>query len=174
MAAIRFTARLEQFDEQGEKTGWTYITVPEDLARQLQPDSRKSFRVKGKLDTFDIAAVALLPMKSGAFLLPVNAAMRKGIRKQKGAMVKVELTKDKEGLVIPPEFLECLADEPPARDFFESLKPSQRNYFIKWMAGVKGEVARAKRMAQVINALSIKQDFVAMIRAAKAAREKEG
>ena len=47
---IRFSAVIKRFGSQGEKTGWTYIEVPQELAVQLQPNSRKSFRVKGKLD----------------------------------------------------------------------------------------------------------------------------
>jgi hypothetical protein len=47
---IKFTATLLQFQEQGEKTGWTYIQVPLAMAQQLKPGNKKVFRVKGKLD----------------------------------------------------------------------------------------------------------------------------
>ena len=43
---IKFTATIKQFAEQGEKTGWTYIDVPENIALQLKPNNKKSFRVK--------------------------------------------------------------------------------------------------------------------------------
>lgn len=168
---VSFTATIQQFGQQGEKTGWTYIEVPADIAEALVPGNKKSFRVKGKLDAFPIAKVALLPMGGGTFILPLNAAMRKGIHKKKGASLKVQLIVDKEPLQAPPAFMECLDDEPGAREFYESLKPSHRNYFIKWMGGVKTEAAVAKRMAMVVTAMVRRQDFVTMIRSHKAEKD---
>ncbi|HVZ25784.1 MAG TPA: YdeI/OmpD-associated family protein, partial [Sediminibacterium sp.] len=100
----------------------------------------------------------------GRFILPLNAAMRRQIKKKKGAVLEVSLELDKAPLQVPEGFAECLEDAPEAKLFFEALKPSQRNYFIKWMSGVKSDGAKAKRMALVVNALCKKQDFVTMIR----------
>lgn len=164
---VSFTTTIKQFGQQGEKTGWTYIEIPADIAGQLVPGNKKSFRVKGKLDAYPISGVALLPMGAGVFILPLNAAMRRGIKKKKGAMLQLRLSVDKEPLKPPSGFIECLEDEPGAKDFFDSLKPSHRNYFIKWMGGVKSETAVAKRIAMVVTAMIRKQDFVAMIRSIK-------
>jgi hypothetical protein len=169
---VKFTAIIHQFAEQGEKTGWTYIEVPVDMAQQLKPGNKKSFRVKGKLDKHIIAGVALLPMGGGRFIIPLNAAMRKGIRKKKGGMLEVQLSVDTNPLTVPAGFMECLADEPRAQVFFDQLKLSHRNYFIKWIGGVKTETAVAKRIAQVITALSRGQDFGAMVQSHKAERDK--
>ncbi|HCL05567.1 MAG TPA: hypothetical protein DHW64_06215 [Chitinophagaceae bacterium] len=170
---IRFETILQQFGEKGDKTGWTYIQVPQDLAEQLQPGSRKTFRVKGKIDAFAIKGVALMPMRDGSFMLPVNAAMRKGIHKKKGAMVVVSISVDKTPPAIPPALKECLDDEPKAMEFFQQLTLSNRNYFIKWIEGVKNEMAQAKRIAQTIDALLLKQNFVDMMRAHKAQKQKD-
>ena len=169
---VKFTATIHQFAEQGEKTGWTYIEVPADIAQELKSGNKKSFRVKGKLDSYAIIGVALLPMGGGKFILPLNAAMRKGTHKKKGGMLQVQLTVDTKPLEPPPGFAECLADEPDAKAFYNRLKPSHRNYFIKWMSGVKGEAAVAKRIAVVITALLYEQDYVAMFQSLKANREK--
>ncbi|MBN8789546.1 MAG: DUF1905 domain-containing protein, partial [Terrimonas sp.] len=117
---ITFTAILQKFDEHGDKTGWTYIEVPADIAEKLNPGNKKAFRVKGKLDSYAIQGVGLIPMGGGKYLLAVNAAMRKGIKKNKGAMVKVQLAVDKPYELLK-ELLDCLADEPPALAFFQSL-----------------------------------------------------
>jgi len=170
---VTFTATIRQFAQQGEKTGWTYIEVPADIAQELKPGNKKSFRVKGKLDQYAIGGIALLPMGAGNFILPLNAAMRKGTHKKKGAMLNVQLMVDTKPLSAPPGFLECLADEPKAKAFFDQLKPSHRNYFIKWIGGVKTEAAVAKRIAQVVTALSYEQDFVTMLHNLKAEREKD-
>lgn len=167
---IQFETVIQQFDEKGEKSGWTYIQIPHDIAEQLISGNRKTFRVKGKIDAFAIKAVAVMPMGDGSFILPVNADMRKGIHKKKGAMVSVNLTVDKAPLEVPAAFLECLVDEPLAKIFFEQLPRSHRNYFIKWITGVKGEMAQAKRIAQTIDALLLKQNFVGMMHAHKAQR----
>jgi hypothetical protein len=164
---VRFTTTILQFQEQGEKTGWTYIEVPADIAQELKPGNKQSFRVKGKLDKYAIAGVALLPMGGGRFIIPINAAMRKGIHKKKGAMLEVQLSVDTKPITASPEFLECLADEPKAKAFFEQLKVSHQHYYIKWLAGVKTEAAVARRIAEAVNALAKGQDFVAMMRSKK-------
>lgn len=170
---IRFTTIIKQFGEKGEKTGWTYIEITKEQISLLIPDARKSFRVKGKLDQYPVSGVALLPMGGGDFILPLNAAMRKGIHKKKGAQLSVHLSVDSNPLQPPDGFYESLADEPEAEQFFTALLPSQRNYFIKWMGGVTSANAQANRMAAVITALSRKQNFVEMIRAKKALRDPE-
>jgi hypothetical protein len=170
---VSFTTTIKQFSEQGEKTGWTYIEIPQDISEQLKPGNRQSFRVKGKLDRLPIEGVALLPMGGGGFIMPLNAVMRRGIKKKKGAMLKAQLSVDTKPLAPPSAFLECLEDEPAAKAFFNEMKLSHRNYFIKWLWGVKTEAALAKRIAQVITALGKKQDYVEMIRNQKESRAGE-
>ncbi|MGE5108027.1 MAG: hypothetical protein ACM3H8_10810, partial [Sphingobacteriales bacterium] len=34
---ITFTAVIKRFDKQGEKTGWTYIEIPSDIADKIMP-----------------------------------------------------------------------------------------------------------------------------------------
>lgn len=169
---VKFTTVIQQFADQGEKTGWTYIEVPVDIAQELKPGNKQSFRVKGKLDKYPISGVALIPMGGGRFIMAMNAEMRKGTRKKKGSMIEVQLGVDNNPLFPPAGFLECLADEPAAKFFFDQMKTSHRNYFIKWMGGVKGEAAVARRIAMVITALSRGQDYVGMVRSLKAEREK--
>ena len=43
---ISFQTVLLQFQENGEKTGWTYILIPATLAAQMRPGQRTAFRVK--------------------------------------------------------------------------------------------------------------------------------
>lgn len=167
----RYTTSLQQFDEKGEKSGWTYILIPQDIAKVLRPGSRKTFRVKGKIDSHAIKAVAVMPMGDGSFILPVNATMRKAIGKRKGAMVNVSLTIDHTQPEIPHALAVCLADEPSAKTFFEQLPLSQRNYYSKWVVAVKSEVLQAERIAQVIDALCLGYNFVEFMQYLKAKRK---
>ena len=124
---VQFTTTIKQFGKQGEKTGWTYIEVPSDIAEKLMPGNRKGFRVKGKLDSFSIKGIALIPMGGGNFILTLNADLRRGIHKKKGAMLNVKLQVDPEGYKLNEDFIACLNDDPDAKKFFDSLYrlPSQ-------------------------------------------------
>ena len=164
---VQFTTTIKQFDKQGEKTGWTYIDIPSDIAEKLLPGNRKGFRVKGKLDSFYIKGIALLPMGGGNFILTLNADLRKGIRKKKGAMLNVKLQVDPEGYQLNDDLMACLNDEPAARTFFDTLSGSHRNYFSKWIDSAKTEPTKAKRIAMAVNALSKKWGYPEMIRNSK-------
>lgn len=164
---VQFTATIKKFSEQGEKTGWTHIIIPVDIAQQLIPGNKKSFRVKGKLDDFPIAGIALMPMGGGDFVMPLNATIRKGIHKKEGAMITAKLEVDKKEIKPPTEFIECLEDEPVAYEHFFSLAKSHQLYFTRWITSAKTEPTKTKRIAQAVNALSKKFDFGTMIRSIK-------
>lgn len=171
MKSVEYKTRILKFKKHGEKTGWTYIVIPPDLAEKLFPGNKKSFRVKGKLDAFVITGVAVLPMGDGEFIMAINAGMRKGIGKREGAMLNVQLERDKSERKFDKEFMECLADDPIAHDFFKSLPLSHQHYFSKWIADAKTEETKAKRIARSLNALSKKMGYPEMLRAEKKARE---
>jgi hypothetical protein len=161
---VQFTATIHKFEKQGEKSGWTYIEIPADIAQQLKPGNKKSFRVKGKLDQFKIAGVSLLPMGGGSFIMAINATMRKGIGKKQGAMLKVELQEDKKAYEINAEFLECLNDEPMALKNFEAMPRSFQNYYSKWIESAKTEPTKTKRIAAAVSSLATGMNFSEMIR----------
>jgi len=168
---VQFTTTILKFDNQGEKTGWTYIRIPAAIALKLKPGNKKSFRVKGRLDDHAIKKVALLPMGEGDFIMALNAGVRKAIRKTKGAKLKVELEEDKTVIKPPSDLMECLGDEPKALVFFNSLAKSHQNYFGKWVSDAKTDGTRAKRIARVVNAMAKSMDFGQMIRSLKQDRE---
>ena len=164
---VKFTATLLKFDNMGEKTGWTYLEVPEKISEQLKPGVRKSYRVKGKLDNHPIKAVALLPMGGGGFIMPVNAVMRKAIGKNKGAKVDVQLAVDDKTIPLSKDMMECLADEPPALAFFKKLPPSHQQYYSKWIEGAKTEATKTKRITATLLAMTRKMSFSEMMRVLK-------
>ena len=151
---LQFTAKILRFKKQGEKTGWTYILVQVSLAAQLIPGNKKGFRVKGFLDDYAFSGISLLPIVEGNFILTLNAAVRKGIRKSRGAEVLVKMEIDSRPITPPKELLECLADEPLAMDRFKTLTKSHQNYFTNWINQAKTESTKAKRIAASINSLA--------------------
>jgi Domain of unknown function (DUF1905)/Bacteriocin-protection, YdeI or OmpD-Associated len=167
-----FNATIEKFNRQGEKTGWTYIVVPDKLAKKLNPGVKKSYRVKGKLDDHKIEKTALIPMGGGDFILPINAAIRKATGKRFGAQLKVQLEVDDSPILPPDELMECLKDEPDALKYYNSLPQGHRNYYTKWIDSAKTEPTKTKRIALVIKTMSLKMDFGAMLRFERDERKK--
>ena len=169
---VKFSTTILQFKQQGEKTGWTYIEVPEKVSEKLKPGNRRSFRVRGKIDKHPIQGIALLPMKGGGFIMALNAEIRKGIGKGRGATINLQIEADDEfTFVLPPDLMECLEDEPKAMAYFKKLTKGHQGYFIKWVISAKTEETKAKRMAQMINGLAKGQDFGAMLRSLKQNRQ---
>ena len=169
MKGVQFTTVIQKFASQGEKTGWTYIEIPADVARKLCPD-KKGFRTKGKLDNHAFSGKSLLPMGSGNFILTLNAPLRKAIGKRAGAMLKVQIEFDKSEYALNAEHMECLKDDKEAFQFFKSLSRSHQNYFSKWVESAKTDETKAKRIAMALNAFLKKQGYPEMLRAQKNSR----
>ena len=161
---LEFITPIKRFNSQGEKTGWTYIDVPAELAAQLVPGNKKGFRVRGYLDKCKIEGLSLLPMGGGDFILTLNATIRKKIRKNIGADLSVKIEVDNKPITPPKELLECLKDEPLARQRYEALAKSHQNYFTQWIKDAKTEPAKAKRIAASVNSLAAGLGFAEAVR----------
>ncbi|MBL7700043.1 MAG: DUF1905 domain-containing protein [Chitinophagaceae bacterium] len=150
---ITFECLVKKFQKQGEKTGWTYIEIPAAIAGKIKPGTKRSFRVKGKIDRHGIEKASLLPMGEGAFILPLNKAMRTAIKKSTGAMVKVQLAEDARELEIDAELIACLRDEPAAYKKFIKLPGSHQRYYSKWITEAKTQQTKAKRIAKTVDGM---------------------
>jgi hypothetical protein len=164
---ISFKATLEKFEEKGEKSGWTYINIPSDIANQLYPKYKKSFRVKGILDTLKINGVALLPMGKGDFILPINIDMRKVIQKPIGEKITVQIIKDNEEYQLNALLLECLQEDKIGYAHFNAMPRSHQNYYSKYVDSAKTDSTKAKRVALICRAMHQKQSYAEMLRSAK-------
>ena len=165
---IELTTTLLQFGEKGEKTGWTYVSILAAIAHKISPNTKVSFRVKGFLDEVAISGLALVPMGEGDFILPVKTALRKVIRKEKGAVVKLQLELDLNFKIeMPNDLAECFTDEPQALQYFESLPKSHQHYYFKWINEAKTEATRTKRIAATLNAAGLGLSYGEMIRTMK-------
>lgn len=166
---LSFTAALQKFGQKSEETGraslgWTYIDIPADVTEQLQPGRRTSFRVQGRLDQYVFQQVALMPTGDGTFILLVNAAMRRALRKEAGATVTVTLDVDDVPPALSADLLACLDDEPRARAFFDTLPPGHQRYFSRWIDEAKTPDTKAKRLTQAVNGLALGLGYGDMIR----------
>jgi hypothetical protein len=161
---VEYKTTILKYEKNGDKTGWTYIDVPADVAEQLVPNNKKSFRVKGKLDKHTIKQVALIPVGKGNFIIPINADIRKAIGKKEGAQLLVSLSVDKTDFKFDEDFMACLEDEPKAIQYFKSITASHQKYFSKWISSAKTEETKVKRITMAISALSRELGYSEMIR----------
>lgn len=79
-------------------------------------------------------------------------------------MIRVQLEVDEKPFQFNKDFLECLADEPKAEQFFKTLTGSVQRYFSKWIDEAKTDQTRTKRIAQAVSALAKSRNFSEMVR----------
>ncbi|MBO9674612.1 MAG: DUF1905 domain-containing protein [Sphingobacteriaceae bacterium] len=162
---IHFKAEIERFETMGEKTGWSYVFIPEALANEIKAGCKKSFRVKGKIDGLEVSGLATIPMGAGDFIIALNGTLRKKLRKEAGAAIELSLTEDKDFKIEMPEDLEiCLSEEEHLMQNFLKQPKSHQNYYINWINQAKTEPTRTKRLVMTVKAMEKGQDFGAMIR----------
>ena len=169
---VNLSTIIEKFDKMGEKTGWTYVFIPFDVAEKINPKVKKSYRVKGKIDSTPIKQMALIPVGNGDFIIPLKADLRKKIKKQKGEKVKLVLELDASEFKISSDFLECLKDDKSAEKFFKALTPGHQKYYSKWIDEAKTIETKSKRIAQALEGFKMKMGFPEMIRHFKAEKDK--
>ena len=162
---VKFNVELKKFGKMGEKSGWTYFIISANIAQKLKPNNRRSFRVKGKLDNFSIKMKEIMPMGGGDFIMPVNALMRKGLRKKYGDKVIVQIEEDTSEYIFNSDFMICLDDEPNAKKFFKTLTGSHQRYFSKWIDSAKTDSTKTRRIAEAVNALAKNWGYPEMLRA---------
>ena len=162
---VSFTAILQKFKEQGEKTGWTYIDIPAEVAHKIKPNYKKSFRIKGTIDKYAFKAKAIVPMGEGNFILPINATVRKSIKKQRtGEQVVLIVEEDKAPLQISADLVACLEDDAKAKAFFTKMPKSHQNYYSKWIESAKADATKAKRIAMCINGFNHNMTFAEILK----------
>ncbi len=159
-----FYTILQKFGEKGEKTGWTYVHIPADIAQEIKPNTKLGFRVKGTIDDFSIKLVALIPMGEGDFVIPINAQMRRGIRKEEGAMVTLNLEEDTDELPQSEELMICLEDEPKALEAFLKMPKGHQNYYSKWIESAKTIETKTKRITMTVHGLAMGMNYGEMMR----------
>ncbi len=170
---VEIDGLLEKYGEMGEKTGWTYLAIPKQIAHAIKPDTKVAFRVKGWLDQQAISQIALVPIGEGDFILPLKADLRRRLRKEAGYKVKARLEWDDSELIINEDFMLCLGDEPEALAFFNTLTKGHQRYYNNWIESGKTVETRSKRILQSIVGFKMGLGYPEMIRYFKAKKDKE-
>jgi hypothetical protein len=150
MAAKTFRAELEKGDRA---LGWTIARVPFEPGKVWKGMVRH--RVRGTVNGFAFRT-SLFPFAEGSgFYLLVNKAMQSGGRVVLGEEAEFVLEPDLEErpAELPDELAVLLDEEEGLREFYESFSESMRREMGKWVAGVKSEDARMKRVEQLAERL---------------------
>ena len=159
-----FQTILKKFGEKGEKTGWTYIEISGPVAHEIKPNTKLGFRVKGLIDNFPVKLLALLPMGEGDFIISINAQIRKGIRKEEGALVTLNLEEDTDELPQSEELMMCLEDEPKALEMFLKLPKSHQTYYSKRIDSAKTTETKTKRITMTIQGMLMGMTYPEMLK----------
>ncbi len=144
---------IEKYGENGEKTGWCYIILPPNEIRKIYTKDKKSFRVKGLIDSLSIEKTALLPAKDGHYILPINAKIRKAIRKNAGQKVHINFSCDTSILPINNDLTTCLEMDQSLKDKFEKRTKAEQHYLNKWVNESKTTVTLEKRITSILKGL---------------------
>lgn len=162
---ITLKAEIERFESFGDKTGWSYVFIPQDVAHQIKPDNRREVRVKGFIDDLAISGICMMPVKGDGFIIPLRKDIRKALRKEEGAEIFLQLEWHADFKIEMPDDLEiCLGQEDGILEHFLSMPKSHQNYFINWLNTAKTEPTRTKRLIMIVNAMFKNWDFGRMIR----------
>lgn len=167
---IRFNTFIKKFGKKGEKSGWTYIEVPNEIADLINPGVKKAYRVKGSLDGHAFDGKNLTPMGGGNYIFALNAAMRKLLKKRTGEDVLVEMEVDLEEKKLSEDFLECLSYEEEANAYFKTLPQGHKKYFSDWIESAKTGTTKTKRITMALKGLSMHMGYPEMMRYFKEAK----
>lgn len=160
---IRFSAKLKKQNKPG---GWTYLIVAASHIRKLKP-AAKIFRVKGTFDGFSFKRTTLLSLGNGSYLLPFNAAMRKGTGKKAGDKVDVAMELDQSKPRLSRNLLQCLKEDPEAQQFFNSLTPFFQHLYSSWIESAKTPQTKTRRLVTVVKSLAQKLGYHEVMKAYK-------
>jgi hypothetical protein len=92
---------------------------------------------------------------SGRFMVGVSAENRAGARVAGGDTVDVEIELDTapRELTVPPELAQALDRDPKARNFFDGLSYSNRQWHVLQVTTAKTDETRERRIAKSVEML---------------------
>lgn len=161
---ISFDLKLEILDLSGEKNGWIASIIKPSLAEKINPGVKISYRIRGTLDDMPISQKAIVPIGEGNFVLPFNADMRKLLGKGEGDIVHFKVEVDHSEFQYSTDLLACLEMDDRASAFYETISPSHKKYFSKWIESAKTIETKTKRINQALFGLANQMKYDETIR----------
>jgi Bacteriocin-protection, YdeI or OmpD-Associated/Domain of unknown function (DUF1905) len=129
----------------------TGIEVPPEVVDALGAGKKPPVRVtiNGKTYRSTIAT------RQQRYLVGVSAKNREltGVAAGDEVTVEIELDTEPREVAVPPDFAAALDSHPEARQFFDTLTPSQRRAFVDPIESAKKPETRARRIERAVTAL---------------------
>ena len=135
---------------QGDKTA-TGIEVPPEVVEALGKGKRPPVKVTINGHTYR-STVAVM---GGTFMVGVSAENRAGAGVKGGDLIDVELELDTapRELTVPPDLAAALDADPKARETFDKLSFSNRQWHVLNTEGTKNPETRQRRIEKSVAAL---------------------
>lgn len=142
-ATMTFRATLEL----AGKTA-TGIEVPDEVVEALGAGRRPAVRVTIKDHTYR----STVARRGERYLVGVSAANREAAGVAAGDEVEVTIALDTEPReqAVPEDLAAALETEPKAKQFFATLTPTQRGYFVSDVESAKREETRRRRVEKAV------------------------
>ena len=136
--------------ESNGKTA-TGIRVPPEVVAALGPSKKPAVRVSIAGHTYR----STVATRSGVFLVGVSAENRRAAGVAAGDELDVELELDTEPreVAVPPDLMAAFAADARAQSFFDTLTPSQKQWYVLPIEQAKAAETRARRVAKALGML---------------------
>jgi len=140
---MRFRATLES----NGKTA-TGIQVPDEVVETLGAGRKPAVRVSIAGHTYR----STIASRGGRYLLGVSAENRGRAGVAAGDELEVELELDTEPreVAVPPDLMAAFAAAAEAKRFFDTLTPSQKQWYVLPIEQAKAVETRERRIAKAI------------------------
>jgi hypothetical protein len=129
----------------------TGLPVPAEVVESLGRGKRPPVRVTINGHTYRSTIASM----GGEFMLPLSAEHRESAGAAAGAEVEVEIELDTEPreVTVPADFAQALANEPAAKQHFESLPYSHKLRHVLAIEEAKTAETRQRRIVKAVNML---------------------
>ncbi len=146
MGRVRFRATIEP----AGKTA-TGIRVPAEVVESLGAGKKPPVRVTINGQTYR----STIASRSGQYLVGVSAENRRltGVAAGDEVDVNIELDTEPREVAVPDDLEQALRAEPRAKQFFESLSFSQKQWYVLPIDEAKKPETRQRRLEKAIEML---------------------
>jgi hypothetical protein len=129
----------------------TGIEVPEEVVAGLGSSRRPAVRVTIRDHTYR----STIARMGGRYMLPVSAEHRSSAGVAAGDEVDVEIELDTEPreVTVPPDLADALSRDPDAKQFFDGLSYSQKQWHVLAVKAAKTTQTRQRRIAKALSTL---------------------
>ncbi|WP_114752048.1 DUF1905 domain-containing protein [Pleomorphovibrio marinus] len=143
---------LEKFPQKG---GWTYVLFPALKKSNAYFGMKK---VEVHIDGHELGQMTLMPFGNGLLFLPINAKIRKQIKKESGHEVQITVfaQEAEEGIFGEKVILDCIREEPHAWEKFKALSLEERQTMLDGIIAHSSEEKRIQKIVQLMERLKFR------------------